>query len=132
MDKKRPHGPMVPITDADIKNLKFIRDAAKTYEKMAEWTGFSATGLSRWMNGGEFEMEWRKSIQIKIKKVARDLNPKPEPVMAASRMPVFSGEDPLRRAYSLARKHGHPGDKGTQSMVLQEIADILAHKLLEN
>lgn len=93
-NKKRPNGPMVPITDGDIKNLLFIKDAAKTYEKMSEWTGFSATAISKWMKGDEFEMKWHKSVQTKMKKVRRDLDPKPkkEPVMAASpRVAVFAG-----------------------------------------
>ena len=106
---KRPSGPMVPITDADISNLKFIKDAAKTYEKMSEWTGFSNSALSKWMAGDEFELTWRKSVQAKIEKVRRDLDPKPEPepeLMAASRVPVFSDKhdlfDPYRRARDLA------------------------------
>jgi hypothetical protein len=97
---------MVPITDGDIKNLLFIKDAAKTYEKMSEWTGFSATAISKWMKGDEFEMKWHKSVQTKMKKVRRDLDPKPkkEPVMAASpRVAVFAAKlDLYQQAMDIA------------------------------
>jgi hypothetical protein len=70
---------MVPITDGDVQNLKLIKREVLTYEKMSKLTGFSASAISKWMTGDEFELEWRKSVKKKIGQVARTFKPKPAP-----------------------------------------------------
>jgi len=125
---KRPTGKMVPITDADIRNLKYIKDAAKTLTTMAEWTGYTSTSISKWFKGETHEMLWRHSVKKKIAKVARELNP--EPVMAV-RVPVFNCEHPLMEAYRLARDPDNIGNLSAASAAFRQIAAILAHKILE-
>jgi len=97
--KNRKGGKMVPITDEDIKKLKFIKEAAVTLNAMAEWTGFSQGALRRYFTAEEFEVQWSTLVRNKIHKVARELDPKPLPT--AAKVPVFAGQHEL---YPLFRK----------------------------
>ena len=137
---KRPTGPMVPITDGDIKNLKTIKKIAISYDSMAKRTGYSASAISKWMKGDKFELNWRKSVKKKIAKLARELvkpvvakQKKPELVMSAPQVPSFANEDdPIRRAYVMARNPNNTADLETAGQVFKAISNLLAHKILEN
>lgn len=92
-----PTGPMVLITDEDIKNLKYIRDASKTLIAMAKWTNCSVSSINKWLKGEHYEVTWRQSVKKKMARIAGELNPEPINV------PVFSSEDPLLVVYQKLR-----------------------------
>lgn len=89
--KPYPTGPMVPITDEDIKNLKFCLEAATSKTALAKWSGYSAHGITNWLKGESVEMTWRESIKRKFAKMAKELNPAVAAPAVAVRVPAFQG-----------------------------------------
>lgn len=89
MGRSRPNGPMVPITDEDIENLKAVKEASVTFVGMSKWTGFSVYALREWMKGEFEEREWRQSCQTRLAKVAKDLDPMPVEQEPVIQVPAF-------------------------------------------
>lgn len=129
MGKKRPTGPMVPITDDDITNLKYIRDASSSLRVMAEWTGFSQASLRNWLKGEEVEMHWRESVKKKIAKVAHDLNPEP---VAKPCGAVFKSEHPLMFAYKRVKRLINESTNDAVIDSLGAVAGTLAMEMIDD
>lgn len=110
---------LVPISDDDIADMKFLVEAAGSISKAAEWAKVSASSLHNWLKGtSQWNIASRKLIRH-ARNGLEAVEKKP------ARVAVFENSDQtLMNLYRLCRRHSseHP--------VIEEMANMLAHKIL--